>query len=209
MCFYLRCFARIYYFNWASRFPITRPHKFHFFYYCHSLNDFAKYNMFPKIWLRKINTLDNALNLLSVIYNELEFLKTTKSRSRDYPSRCGWRLKSIKNWDPLVFGPQFAIERTPAPSWSSLKFSSVGIMGIYWVKISTPQSWKQRKRNYTWKLPTIDALPTSACKPTKVLTNLGIIIGQAEYISNIIRKVSLRAKRSISLRRCIRDEKEP
>jgi len=33
-------------------------------------------------------------------------------------------VKVMKNWDPLVFGPLFAIESKPALLWLTLKFSS-------------------------------------------------------------------------------------
>jgi len=34
-------------------------------------------------------------------------------------------LNVIKNWDPLVSGPEFAMDSTPGSSCISLKFSSV------------------------------------------------------------------------------------
>lgn len=44
--------------------------------------------------------------------------------SDKYPSRWGVLLNIMKNWDPFVLGPLFAIERRPASAWATLKFSS-------------------------------------------------------------------------------------
>lgn len=47
-------------------------------------------------------------------------------KSDEYPSRWGVLLNIMKNWDPFVLGPLFAIERRPASVWATLKFSSNG-----------------------------------------------------------------------------------
>jgi hypothetical protein len=50
-----------------------------------------------------------------------EMSRTSKVK---YPSRWTCGLKIMKNWEPFVSGPLFAIERRPAPSCRSIKFSS-------------------------------------------------------------------------------------
>merc|ERR1712227_405741 len=55
----------------------------------------------------------------SVSYPLDTFPKTTC-----LPSRCGNLSKHMKNCDPLVPGPEFAIESTPGPTCLCLKFSS-------------------------------------------------------------------------------------
>lgn len=53
--------------------------------------------------------------------NKAKWMKKMKQ----YPLRWGRGLNVIKNWDPLVSGPAFAMDSTPGSSWISLKFSSV------------------------------------------------------------------------------------
>ena len=43
---------------------------------------------------------------------------------RSYPSKCGVDTKVMKNWEPLVLGPQFAILNSPGCVWRFKKFSS-------------------------------------------------------------------------------------
>jgi hypothetical protein len=43
---------------------------------------------------------------------------------RNEPVKMRGRLEVMKNWEPFVFGPVFAINSTPRSSWSKTKFSS-------------------------------------------------------------------------------------
>jgi len=40
------------------------------------------------------------------------------------PSRCGHGASVIKNWEPFVFGPLFAIDKIPAPVCFSSRVTS-------------------------------------------------------------------------------------
>lgn len=84
-----------------------------------------------------------------------------------YPSRWGWGLNVIKNCDPFVFGPLFAMERMPGPSCFSLKFSSAVLqtcMITTWTYILTRA---QCTLVNTWKFSSIDTFTTSPYKVVK------------------------------------------
>ena len=49
---------------------------------------------------------------------------TTWPKTVCFPSRNGVATVQMKNCDPFVFGPAFAMERIPGPSCLSVKFSS-------------------------------------------------------------------------------------
>lgn len=87
-----------------------------------------------------------------------------------YPSRWGWRLKVIKNWDPFVSGPEFAMHRRPGPSCFSLKFSSADkmVIGIINHELTHQACINVVKAGkITGKLSSIYTFSTSACKPIK------------------------------------------
>mmetsp|Transcript_126972 Transcript_126972/g.353633 ORF Transcript_126972/g.353633 Transcript_126972/m.353633 type:complete len:218 (+) Transcript_126972:108-761(+) len=50
---------------------------------------------------------------------------TTWPKTTCLPSKCGVAFVQMKNWEPLVLGPEFAMERMPGPVCLTLKFSSL------------------------------------------------------------------------------------
>mmetsp|Transcript_37278 Transcript_37278/g.118640 ORF Transcript_37278/g.118640 Transcript_37278/m.118640 type:complete len:222 (-) Transcript_37278:477-1142(-) len=53
---------------------------------------------------------------------------TTWPKTTCLPSRCGVAFVQMKNCEPLVFGPELAMDRTPGPVWRNLKFSSAKVL---------------------------------------------------------------------------------
>lgn len=59
-------------------------------------------------------------NLFKTSRPEITFPKTVC-----FPLRCGAFLNNKKNYDPFVFGPALAMERSPRLTCLTLKFSSL------------------------------------------------------------------------------------
>ena len=49
---------------------------------------------------------------------------TTSPKTTCLPSRCGHDVVVMKNWEPLVFGPELAIDSSPGRECFLRKFSS-------------------------------------------------------------------------------------